>query len=91
MARVKRGVQARRHKKILISPRATQRPSRSSALPSRRSSRHSSTPTSAVQKKRNFRSLWTRIVMAARINGLSYSRFMNGLLKAGITLDRGPG
>ncbi len=41
------------------------------------------------QKKRNFRSLWiTRINAAARINGLSYSRFMNGLLKAGITLDR---
>ena len=41
------------------------------------------------QKKRNFRSLWiTRINAAARINGLSYSRFMNGMLKAGITLDR---
>ncbi|MGO4779809.1 50S ribosomal protein L20, partial [Lysobacter sp. 2RAB21] len=41
------------------------------------------------QKKRNFRSLWiTRINAAARINGLSYSRFMNGLLKSGITLDR---
>ncbi|KGQ18613.1 LSU ribosomal protein L20p [Lysobacter dokdonensis DS-58] len=41
------------------------------------------------QKKRNFRSLWiTRINAAARINGMSYSRFMNGLLKAGITLDR---
>lgn len=41
------------------------------------------------QKKRNFRSLWiTRINAAARINGLSYSRFMNGLQKAGITLDR---
>ena len=41
------------------------------------------------QKKRNFRSLWiTRINAAARINGMSYSRFMNGLMKAGITLDR---
>jgi large subunit ribosomal protein L20 len=41
------------------------------------------------QKKRNFRSLWiTRINAAARINGMSYSRFINGLLKAGITLDR---
>ena len=41
------------------------------------------------QKKRQFRNLWiTRINAAARINGLSYSRFMNGLLKAGITLDR---
>jgi large subunit ribosomal protein L20 len=41
------------------------------------------------QKKRNFRSLWiTRINAAARINGMSYSRFINGLMKAGITLDR---
>ena len=41
------------------------------------------------QKKRQFRNLWiTRINAAARSNGMSYSRFMNGLLKAGITLDR---
>ena len=40
-------------------------------------------------KKRDFRSLWiSRINAAARINGLSYSRFMNGLKKAGITLNR---
>ena len=40
-------------------------------------------------KKRNFRSLWiTRINAAARINGLSYSVFMNGLKKAGVQLDR---
>jgi large subunit ribosomal protein L20 len=41
------------------------------------------------QKKRQFRSLWiVRINAAARVHGLSYSRFMNGLLKANITLDR---
>ena len=35
------------------------------------------------------RRLWiVRINAAARMHGLSYSRFMNGLLKAGITLDR---
>ncbi|NJD02227.1 MAG: 50S ribosomal protein L20 [Ruminiclostridium sp.] len=40
-------------------------------------------------KKRDFRSLWiSRINAAARINGLSYSRFMNGLKKAGIALNR---
>ena len=40
-------------------------------------------------KKRQFRSLWiARINAGARANGLSYSRFMNGLLKAGIALDR---
>lgn len=40
-------------------------------------------------KKRDFRQLWiSRINAAARINGLSYSRFMNGLKKAGIGLNR---
>jgi len=40
-------------------------------------------------KKRDFRKLWiTRINAAARMNGLSYSRFINGLKKAGITLNR---
>ena len=41
------------------------------------------------QKKRDFRSLWiVRINAAVRSNGLTYSQFMNGLKKAGITLDR---
>ena len=40
-------------------------------------------------KKREIRRLWiTRINAAARLNGLSYSRFMNGLKKSGIELDR---
>lgn len=40
-------------------------------------------------KKREVRRLWiTRINAAARINGLSYSVFMNGLKKAGVELDR---
>ncbi len=40
-------------------------------------------------KKRDFRSLWiARINAAARINGLSYSKFMYGLKKAGIDLNR---
>ncbi len=40
-------------------------------------------------KKREFRRLWiTRINAAARMNGLSYSRFMNGLGRASIALDR---
>jgi large subunit ribosomal protein L20 len=39
--------------------------------------------------KRTFRSLWiARINAAARIHGISYSRFMNGLKKANIDLDR---
>ena len=41
------------------------------------------------QKKRNFRSLWiTRISAACKMNGMNYSTFMNGLKKAGITLNR---
>ena len=41
------------------------------------------------RKKRDFRRLWiTRINAAARIYGLSYSLFINGLKKAGVVLDR---
>ncbi|MEO6184669.1 MAG: 50S ribosomal protein L20, partial [Steroidobacteraceae bacterium] len=40
-------------------------------------------------KKRVFRALWiTRINAAARLHDLSYSRLINGLLKAGIEIDR---
>ena len=40
-------------------------------------------------KKRDFRSLWiARINAAARLNGLSYSRFMNGLKLAGVDINR---
>ena len=40
-------------------------------------------------KKRDFRRLWiTRISAAAKANGMNYSTFMNGLKKAGITLNR---
>ncbi|HBR03783.1 MAG TPA: 50S ribosomal protein L20 [Ruminiclostridium sp.] len=41
------------------------------------------------QKKREFRKLWiARINAAARMNGLSYSKFMNALKKSGISLNR---
>ena len=41
------------------------------------------------QRKRDFRRLWiTRISAATRVNGMNYSTFMNGLKKAGITLNR---
>ena len=41
------------------------------------------------QRKRNFRQLWiTRISAAAKMNGMNYSTFMNGVKKAGITLNR---
>jgi large subunit ribosomal protein L20 len=41
------------------------------------------------QRKRDFRRLWiARISAAAKINGMNYSTFMNGLKKAGITMNR---
>ena len=41
------------------------------------------------QRKRDFRSLWiTRINAAARMNGLSYSKFMHGLKLAGVDINR---
>ena len=40
-------------------------------------------------KKRDFRRLWiTRISAACKANGMNYSTFMNGLKKAGVTLNR---
>ena len=40
-------------------------------------------------RKRDFRRLWiTRISAACRMNGITYSVFMNGLKKAGVTLNR---
>ena len=41
------------------------------------------------QRKRDFRRLWiTRISAAAKLNGMNYSTLMNGLKKAGVTLNR---
>lgn len=92
MARVKRGVTARRrHKKILGQAKGYYNARRKVFRVAKQA------VTKALQyayigrklKKRQFRSLWiARINAASRMYGLSYSRFMNGLLKAGITLDR---
>ncbi len=92
MSRVKRGVTARkRHKKVLKAAKgyfghksrvfkvANQQVMKSGnyAYRDRRN------------KKRDFRKLWiTRINAAARLNGMTYSRLMNGLKKADIRLDR---
>lgn len=41
------------------------------------------------QKKRDFRAMWiTRISAACKMNGINYSRFMNGLKKANIEINR---
>ncbi|PJK00789.1 50S ribosomal protein L20 [Lysobacteraceae bacterium NML91-0213] len=92
MARVKRGVQARRrHRKVLKLAKgyynARHKVFRVAKQAVIKAQQYAY--IHRKQKKRNFRSLWiTRINAAARINGMSYSRFMNGLMKAGITLDR---
>ena len=92
MARVKRGVIAhRRHKKILGKAKGYYNARRKVFRVAKQA------VTKALQyayigrkqRKRQFRSLWiVRINAAARMYGLSYSRFMNGLLKANIKLDR---
>ena len=92
MARVKRGTTVKqKHNKILARAKGYL-------------GRHSTTYRAAREKtekagqyayrdrrvkKREFRGLWiVRINAAVRANGLTYSQFMNGLKKAGVTLDR---
>ena len=92
MPRVKRGVTAHaRHKKILDQAKGY-RGFRSSIF---RVAVQAVTKAGQYayrdrrQKKRQFRALWiTRINAGARTCGLSYSRMMNGLKKAGIEIDR---
>jgi len=90
--RVKRGVRARKRRKKILKLAKGYRGGRSKLY---------RTAADAVDKalqyayrdrrarKRDFRRLWiTRINAAARINNLSYSRFIQGLKKAGVELDR---
>ena len=92
MARVKRGVTAhRRHKKILKLAKgyfnARRKVFRVAKQAVTKAGQYAY--IGRKQKKRQFRSLWiVRINAAARLHGLSYSRFINGLLKAKITMDR---
>ncbi|MBA6233553.1 MULTISPECIES: 50S ribosomal protein L20 [unclassified Colwellia] len=92
MARVKRGVQARaRHKKVLKQAKgyygARSRVYRVAYQAVTKAGQYAY--RDRRQRKRQFRQLWiTRINAAARINGLSYSVFINGLKKAAIEIDR---
>lgn len=92
MPRVKRGVTAHaRHKKIMRQAKGYR---------GRRSTAYRVAKQAVIkagqyayrdrrQRKRQFRALWIiRINAAARANDLSYSRFMNGLKKAAIGVDR---
>lgn len=92
MARVKRGVTGRRrHKRVLKLAKGYY--GRKSKLFKVANQQVMKSLNYAYRdrrrKKRDFRKLWiTRINAASRLNGLSYSRFMNGLNRAGIDLDR---
>jgi large subunit ribosomal protein L20 len=92
MARVKRGVTAKaRHKKVLnqakgyySARRSVYRVAKQAVIKAAQYAYRD-----RKQRKREFRKLWiVRINAAARINGLTYSRLMNGLSKASITMDR---
>ena len=92
MPRVKRGVTARaRHKKVLALAKGY-RGSRKNVY---RVAKQAVMKAGQYayrdrrQRKRQFRQLWiVRINAGARENGLSYSKFMNGLKKAAIEIDR---
>ena len=92
MARTKRGMtKHRRHKKILKLARgyfgAKSKKFRIANQAVMKSLMYAY--RDRKQKKRDFRKLWiTRINAAARINGMSYSRMMNGLKKAGVDVNR---
>ena len=92
LMRVKRGFKARRRRKKILKLAKGYRGGRSKLY---------RTAADAVDKalqyayrdrrtrKRDFRKLWiARINAAARLNGLSYSRFINGLKRARVELDR---
>ncbi|AXV06512.1 LSU ribosomal protein L20p [Euzebya pacifica] len=92
MARVKRGVHGRKHRRTVMN--------RAKGFRGARSRRYRVANETILHadryatrdrraKKRDFRKLWiTRINAAARQDGLSYSRFMFGLKQAEIEVDR---
>lgn len=92
MARVKRGVVAHsRHKKVLRKAKgyygARRKTFRAANQAVIRAGQYAY--RDRRQRKREFRSLWIqRINAAARLNGLSYSRLIDGLHKASIEVDR---
>lgn len=92
MARVKRAVNSKkRHKKVLKQAKGyfgakskLYRPANQAVMKSLNYAF-----IGRKQRKRDFRKLWiTRINAAARANGMSYSRFINGLKKANIDVNR---
>ena len=92
MARVKRGVTAHRRHKRLLNAAEGRRGTRSKLIkPAREAQLHALAYATRdrKQRKRDMRELWIiRINAAARLNGISYSKLVNGLKKANVELDR---
>ena len=92
MSRVKRGFKARRRRNKVLKLAKGYRGARSKLFRSATEAVDRALAyayTGRKLKKRDFRKLWiARINAAARANGLSYSRFIDGLKKAAVSLDR---
>jgi len=92
MSRVKRSISARKKRRVVLARAkgyygAKSRSYRSAKEQVQHSLKYAY--RDRRNKKRVIRRLWiTRINAAARINGMSYSVFINGLKKAGVVLDR---
>src|SRR6478672_11954136 len=92
MARVKRGVTShRRHKRLHEDTQGFKGTKSRLVKPAREALLHalSYATRDRKQRKRDFRQLWIiRINAAARLNGITYGRFIAGLRKANVDLDR---
>ena len=92
MARVKRGVTSRaKHKKVLKAGKG-QWGRRKNTIRAARQAMEKAMQYAyrdRRNKKRDFKSLWiTRINAGVRLEGMTYSKFVNGLSKSGIKIDR---
>jgi len=92
MARVKRGVTAhKRHKRLLNEAEGRKGTNRKLIKRANESQLHALAYATRdrKQRKRDMRELWIiRINAAARLNGISYGKFIAGLKKANVDLDR---
>ena len=92
MPRVKRGTTAHKRKKRILSDAKGYYGARSRLVKTAREAVHRGWQYAyrdRRQRKRQFHRLWiVRINAAAREHGLSYSRFMHGLKRAGVEIDR---
>jgi large subunit ribosomal protein L20 len=92
MSRVKRGVTTKRRKKRILERASGFRGGRSKLIRTAKEAVDKALKYSYRDRKvrkRDFRRLWIiRINAAARVHDLSYSRFMDGLKKAGVQINR---